>query len=89
MAYEISDSPSEPFDRSRAIRGPRQGFLWGLLVLGDAVGCEWAPIISARLGGIHTRRLPTPFLRIASSRGPPSFPSTIVLHYTPTTVNRQ
>lgn len=51
MAYEISDSPSEPFDRSRAIRGPRQGFLWGLLVLADAVGCEWAPIISARLGG--------------------------------------
>lgn len=31
------------------------GIPLGFLELADAVGlCEWAPIISARLGGIHT-----------------------------------
>lgn len=42
--------------------GPGRAFSGVFLLLVDAAECEWAPIISARLGGIHTRRLPTSIL---------------------------
>lgn len=88
MAYEISDAPSEQLIGPGPSAGP------GRDSSGVSCGrcrwvCEWAPIISARLGGLHT---PITNILLANSiiSRPTILPQgfRVALH-TPTVIKRQ